>query len=93
METALRNMDGSYNIPNFRVRGNVCRTNTNSNTSFRAFGNPQVLVGLENMISHVAKTVGKTAEEVGLILWDLLLYIFLNSIKCVYHNNWSTFNF
>ncbi|KAK3105960.1 hypothetical protein FSP39_009635 [Pinctada imbricata] len=66
MDTTFRNLDGCYSIPNFRVKGHICRTNTPSNTSFRAFGVPQGIVGLETMMHHVAKATGKTQEEIRL---------------------------
>ncbi|KAK3106243.1 hypothetical protein FSP39_015904 [Pinctada imbricata] len=66
MDTTLRNMDGCYNIPNFRIEGHLCRTNILSSTSFRGFGVPQGMVALETMIEHIAKATGKTQEEVRL---------------------------
>jgi xanthine dehydrogenase large subunit len=38
---ALCHADNSYWLPNIRVRGLACKTNTVSNTAFRGFGGPQ----------------------------------------------------
>ena len=42
MDRALMHSDCSYNIPNVRVVGRLCKTNQASNTAFRGFGGPQV---------------------------------------------------
>lgn len=44
MDRALLHIDCVYNIPNVRASGNICRTNHASNTAFRGFGGPQVLL-------------------------------------------------
>ena len=35
MERAMFHSDGSYKVPNLRVRGHCCKTNLASNTAFR----------------------------------------------------------
>ncbi|KAI8505444.1 hypothetical protein Bbelb_166330 [Branchiostoma belcheri] len=55
---ALLHSDGGYTIPNVRAVGYVCKTNTVSNTSFRAFGGPQALFMVESWISDVAIKCG-----------------------------------
>lgn len=63
-------VQNAYNIPNTRVQGWVCRTNTVSNTVFRGSGSPQgVMVG-EQFIREVARHVGRDYLEV----MDLNLY-------------------
>ena len=42
LEKSMFALDGAYFIPNARLMGWSCRTNIPSNTSFRAFGTPQV---------------------------------------------------
>ncbi len=42
LDRALLHCDSTYNVPNFRVRGRICKTNLPSNTAFRGFGGPQV---------------------------------------------------
>ncbi|KAK3087977.1 hypothetical protein FSP39_013013 [Pinctada imbricata] len=64
MTKSLMTIDGCYSIPNMRVKGHLCKTNTPTNTAFRGLGAPQAVVGTETMIYHVAKTVGKLQEEI-----------------------------
>lgn len=54
----------SYNVPNLRVRGWVCRTNLPSNTGFRGFGGPQAMFCAENVIRHLAHNLDKCEVEV-----------------------------
>jgi xanthine dehydrogenase/oxidase len=42
LERAMTHSDNCYMIPNFRIRGKICKTNTMSNSAFRGFGGPQV---------------------------------------------------
>uniref|UniRef100_A0A6J0V358 Xanthine dehydrogenase/oxidase n=1 Tax=Pogona vitticeps TaxID=103695 RepID=A0A6J0V358_9SAUR len=64
MDRAILHMDNSYNIPNIRGIGRVCRTNLSSNTAFRGFGGPQGMMVTECWMSDVASTCGLPAEEV-----------------------------
>ena len=50
MATAMVQLDNSYEFPSFRVNSKVCKTNTPSNTAFRAFGAPPAMTITENMI-------------------------------------------
>ena len=54
MERAVFHIDNTYNIPNVRCHGFVCRTNLPSNTAFRGFGGPQGMMVCENIITNVA---------------------------------------
>ncbi|XP_034155428.2 aldehyde oxidase 1 isoform X1 [Pangasianodon hypophthalmus] len=63
-EKILLHMDNSYNIPNLRGQSAACRTNLPSNTAFRGFGVPQSMVIIENMVTDVAMTLGRPAEEI-----------------------------
>ena len=65
MERALFHMDNSYNIPNIRGTGRICKTNLPSNTAFRGFGGPQAMLIAEHWMSEVAVTCGLPAEEVS----------------------------
>ncbi|XP_019624369.1 PREDICTED: xanthine dehydrogenase/oxidase-like [Branchiostoma belcheri] len=58
MERSLLHSDGGYTIPNVRAVGYVCKTNTVSNTAFRAFGGPQALYFVESWISDIAIKCG-----------------------------------
>ncbi|KAH3745573.1 xanthine dehydrogenase/oxidase [Pelomyxa schiedti] len=61
---ALLHMDSCYWIPNFRVVGRACRTNTTSNSAMRGFGVPQAIYCAEILMEHIARTVGFTVERV-----------------------------
>ncbi|KAM5280463.1 aldehyde oxidase 4-like [Ctenodactylus gundi] len=56
--------ENAYDIPNFRCRGQACKTNLPSNTAFRGFGFPQATVVVEAYISAVAAHCGLLPEEV-----------------------------
>ncbi|KAL5273476.1 XDH family protein [Megaselia abdita] len=60
-------VDGAYYYPNMRVEGKSCRTNLPSNTAFRAFGSPQGMVTSETIIRHIARTVGKSYDQIMLL--------------------------
>ncbi|KAH0622641.1 hypothetical protein JD844_025123 [Phrynosoma platyrhinos] len=64
MDRAVFHMDNSYNIPNIRGVGKVCKTNLSSNTAFRGFGGPQGMMVAECWMSDIALKCGLPAEEV-----------------------------
>ncbi|KAA0711294.1 Xanthine dehydrogenase/oxidase [Triplophysa tibetana] len=64
LERALFHMDNSYNIPNIRGTGYMCKTNLPSNSAFRGFGGPQGMMIAESWMSDVAHSCGLPAEEV-----------------------------
>ena len=51
--------DNAYYIENMRVSGQVCRTNTASNTAFRGFGGPKGMITIENIIEEISQFLGK----------------------------------
>jgi xanthine dehydrogenase large subunit len=61
MERAMLHSDNAYFIENMRVSGQVCRTNTASNTAFRGFGGPQGMITIENIIEEIAQFLGLDA--------------------------------
>jgi xanthine dehydrogenase large subunit len=61
---ALCHADNSYWLPNVRVRGLACKTNTVSNTAFRGFGGPQGIFSIESVIAHVAAALGKSQGDI-----------------------------
>jgi xanthine dehydrogenase large subunit len=61
---ALCHADNSYWLPNIRVRGLACKTNTVSNTAFRGFGGPQGIFAIEAVIAHVAAALGKPQDDI-----------------------------
>jgi xanthine dehydrogenase/oxidase len=64
MDFSLQSNDNAYNIVTYRVTGQVCQTNTLSNTAFRSFGFVQAVNLTEQAIEHVAFALGKTPEEI-----------------------------
>ncbi|XP_069120937.1 xanthine dehydrogenase/oxidase-like [Argopecten irradians] len=57
-------LSGSYNIPNIKGEGHMCKTNLPSNTAFRGFGAPQMLFAVEHIVQHVASHLGMPPEQV-----------------------------
>ncbi|KAG5577770.1 hypothetical protein H5410_057904 [Solanum commersonii] len=64
LEGAMLQGNNAYDIPNMRVYGNVCFTNLPSNTAFRGFGAPQVMLMVENWIERIGMEVNKIPEEI-----------------------------
>ncbi|MEP4887378.1 MAG: xanthine dehydrogenase molybdopterin binding subunit, partial [Alphaproteobacteria bacterium] len=64
---ALCHADNCYYLPNARLSGYPCKTNTVSNTAFRGFGGPQGMIVIETMLEHVARELGMTLDEVRAI--------------------------
>ncbi|OLP81964.1 Pyruvate-flavodoxin oxidoreductase [Symbiodinium microadriaticum] len=63
MGRALFHSDGCYKIPNVRLYGYMCLTNTSSNTAFRGFGGPQGLMVAEAYMVHLASALKMSPEE------------------------------
>ncbi|CAI5525077.1 unnamed protein product [Closterium sp. Naga37s-1] len=64
LERALFHCDSVYSAPHMHARGRMARTHLPSNTAFRGFGGPQGMMVMESAIDHVARTLGKSAEEI-----------------------------
>ncbi|XP_067680728.1 xanthine dehydrogenase/oxidase-like [Haliotis asinina] len=64
MARSLRSIDNAYNIPNIKVTGYMCKTNTASATAFRGFGSPQAMFVTETWMDTVADVVGRSPVEV-----------------------------
>lgn len=64
MERAMLHLDNAYFIPHFSVEGQVCKTNTASNTAFRGFGGPKGVITIENIIEDIAQILNLDALEV-----------------------------
>jgi xanthine dehydrogenase large subunit len=64
MERAMLHSDNAYYVPNMRVTGQVCKTNTAPNTAFRGFGGPKGMVTVENIIEEIALTLGRDALDI-----------------------------
>jgi xanthine dehydrogenase large subunit len=61
---ALCHVDNCYYLPDVRLIGYACRTNTVSNTAFRGFGGPQGMIGTEAIIEQIACRTGISIEAV-----------------------------
>ena len=51
---ALCHADNCYFLPQVRLRGLPCKTNTVSNTAFRGYGGPQGMLAIETIIEAIA---------------------------------------
>jgi xanthine dehydrogenase large subunit len=61
---ALCHADNAYWLPNIKVLGLACKTNTVSNTAFRGFGGPQGIFAIESVIAHIAAALGKPQHDI-----------------------------
>jgi len=61
---AMLHADNAYYIPHVDFKGYLTKTNRVSNTAFRGFGGPQGMMVVEDVIDHVARTVGRPPHEV-----------------------------
>jgi xanthine dehydrogenase large subunit len=61
---ALCHADNCYWLPNVRLRGLSCRTNTVSNTAFRGYGGPQGMLAIETVIDVIAGALRLPADTV-----------------------------
>jgi xanthine dehydrogenase large subunit len=64
LSRALCHVDNVYFLPDVRLRGYPCKTNTVSNTAFRGFGGPQGMIGTEVVIEQIARTLNLPIEIV-----------------------------
>ena len=64
MTRAVCHVDNTYFLPNVRIAGHLCRTNTVSNTAFRGFGGPQGMIVTEVAIEAIARALGLSIETV-----------------------------
>jgi xanthine dehydrogenase large subunit len=61
---ALCHADNCYFLPNVRLRGLPCKTNTVSNTAFRGYGGPQGMLAIETVIEAIARRLGLPVHTV-----------------------------
>ena len=61
---ALCHADNCYYLPNAKIRGYPCKTNTVSNTAFRGFGGPQGMIVIEAILEHIARELGISLDDV-----------------------------
>jgi len=64
---AMTHIDNAYYLPQVRITGQVCRTNTPPNTAFRGFGGPQGVVTIENIMEEIAQVIGRDPVDVRIL--------------------------
>jgi xanthine dehydrogenase large subunit len=64
VDRALFHADNCYFIPDIRLIGYCCKTNTQSNTAFRGFGGPQGMLAIENIVDEISRRLAKEPLEV-----------------------------
>ncbi len=64
VDRAMFHCDNAYFIPDIKIEGLRCKTNTVSNTAFRGFGGPQGMITMEAVIDQIAHEVGKDPLEI-----------------------------
>ena len=58
-DRAMLHADNAYHLDNIRITSHRLRTNMQSATAFRGFGGPQGMLGIERIMDHVARTLGR----------------------------------
>ena len=61
---ALCHADNCYWLPNVRLRGLPCKTNTVSNTAFRGYGGPQGMLAIEIVLEAIARRLRLPVDTV-----------------------------
>ena len=61
---AICHADNCYWLPDVKLLGVPCKTNTVSNTAFRGFGGPQGMFAIEAVIEAIAVDLGVTIDTV-----------------------------
>jgi xanthine dehydrogenase large subunit len=61
---ALCHADNCYWLPNVRLRGLACKTNTVSNTAFRGYGGPQGMLAIETIVDDIARQLALPVDAV-----------------------------
>ncbi len=63
-DRAMLHADNAYLVPHMRITSHRLRTNTQSATAFRGFGGPQGMLGMERIVDHVARHLGRDPADV-----------------------------
>ncbi|KAF2806742.1 uncharacterized protein BDZ99DRAFT_421912 [Mytilinidion resinicola] len=66
MDRCITHFDNCYEIPDVYLKGNVCKTNTHSNTAFRGFGAPQGMYFTESIMYTVSEGLGIDIDSLRL---------------------------
>ncbi|MFY0664495.1 MAG: xanthine dehydrogenase molybdopterin binding subunit [Natronospirillum sp.] len=64
VDRAMFHSDNAYYLGDATVVGHRCKTHTASNTAYRGFGGPQGMMAIEEIMDHIARTLGKDPLEV-----------------------------
>ena len=64
MDRALFHCDNAYKFPALKATGQVCITNTVSNTAFRGFGGPQGMMICEQFMDHLTRELHLDPNDV-----------------------------
>lgn len=64
VDRAMFHADNAYFIPDVRIEGHRCMTNTVSHTAFRGFGGPQGMMIIERAMDDIARAVGQDPLDV-----------------------------
>lgn len=63
-DRAMLHADNAYRLPAARITSHRLRTNMQSATAFRGFGGPQGVLGIERVMDHVARHLGRDGAQV-----------------------------
>ncbi|XP_025104170.1 xanthine dehydrogenase/oxidase-like isoform X3 [Pomacea canaliculata] len=63
LDKTIVDSDFCYMIPNLRARGQVCKTNLPTRSSFRGFGTPEAMLLIETALYKVATYLNMNFEE------------------------------
>jgi xanthine dehydrogenase large subunit len=63
-DRAMLHADNAYFVPHMRVISHRLKTNTTSATAFRGFGGPQGMIGIERVMDHVARHLGRDPWDI-----------------------------
>ena len=58
-DRAMLHADNAYHLDNIRITSHRLRTNMQSATAYRGFGGPQGMLGIERIMDHVARELGR----------------------------------
>ena len=64
VDRAMFHSDNAYYLGDALITGYRCKTHTASNTAYRGFGGPQGMMAIEEIMDHIARTLGKDPLEV-----------------------------
>ncbi len=63
-DRAMLHSDSAYNLDHVKIESHRLKTNTQSATAYRGFGGPQGMLGMERLMDHIARDLGKDALEI-----------------------------